>query len=188
MFTARLVLVGAARPLSRALNPFSHMFSCFSTTASSLPGSDKCLKIKLKTELMVSMRAKDKRRVTVIKSVLADILNAEKSGEAKKPSVGALIQKGIKRRDDAAKAFGDGGRDDLAAVEAVEKTMLESLLPPQMTAGEMQIAVTVAIASAGATSVADLGKVMKVLNGELDVSVAPRQALSAIAKELLGKK
>ncbi|KAI8893544.1 Yqey-like protein-domain-containing protein [Globomyces pollinis-pini] len=134
------------------------------------------------------MRAKDKLKVTVIKSVLADNITAEKSGSDKLPSFSELIQKGIKRRQDSVKEYRSGGRDDLAKSEEDELVILQSFLPKQMSKDELSKIVQETIDKVGAKDVKDLGKLMKVLNSELDVAVVSRKMISDVAKEILSSK
>jgi uncharacterized protein YqeY len=78
--------------------------------------SDEAFKLQLKDNLKTQMKAKNKVGVQVIKSVLADILNSEKSGLNKLPSVGALIQKAIKKREESVLAYKEAQRLDLVCL------------------------------------------------------------------------
>lgn len=160
-----------------------------STAAAS---GDELLKISLKDSLKVSMRLKEKQKVNVIKSVLADIINAEKSGLTKIPSVSQIIQKSIKKRIDSVEQYKQGGREDLAKAELDESEILKSFLPKQLSRGEIEVIVARVLdenSSNLKNGVKDLGPLMKVLNGmhELDASLAPKQLLSEVAKSLLKK-
>jgi uncharacterized protein YqeY len=134
------------------------------------------------------MRQKDKVSVNVIKSVLADIVNEEKSGLEKKLGVSQLIQKGIKRRNDAMEQYRLANREDLAEQEEQERKVLESFLPKQLSSEEIRAKVIEVKERIGAKSASDLGKVMKVLNDELDPAVAPRKLISEVAKAVLSGK
>ncbi|KAI8929584.1 Yqey-like protein-domain-containing protein [Entophlyctis helioformis] len=151
--------------------------------------ADAGLKQALKDRLKASMVAKDKFTTTVIKSVLADILNAEKSGNQDKfITVTAIIRRGIKRRQESAAAYRDGGRADLAEAEEAEIRVLEQLLPAQMSEAEIADAVRAVMEREGAKGPADLGRLMKALNAEIDAAVAPRKLVSEVAKRLLSGK
>jgi uncharacterized protein YqeY len=73
----------------------------------------------------------------------------------------------VKQRHDSIEQFTRGGRQDLADKETAEIVVLESYLPPAMDAGELEDAVDKAIASTGAASAKDTGKVMKVVMAAL---------------------
>lgn len=151
--------------------------------------SDASLKLHLKDQLKLSMRAKEKVKVNVIKGVLSDVLNAEKSGLSTLPSVSQIIQKSIKKRNDSIAQYEEGGRADLADQERLEKSFLESFLPKQLERNEIVEIIKRVIKEQGVGSggVKDLGRLMKVLNTlpELDVSLAPKQLVSEVSKSLL---
>ena len=151
--------------------------------------ADEALKIQLKEKLKIAMRAKEKVQVSVIKGVLADIINAEKSGQTVLPSVSFIIQKSIKMRNDSIAQYKEGGREDLASAEALEKTILETFLPKQLDHSEIESIVkrVVIDQKLGDAGVKDLGKLMKVLNTmpELDISIVPKQLLSELSKTIL---
>ncbi|KAJ3042469.1 hypothetical protein HDV00_007240 [Rhizophlyctis rosea] len=143
------------------------------------------LKSRLKIDLKTSMQQKDKARTTVIKSVLADILNAEKSAAAPVPSISTLIQRSLKKRRDAIQQYRDGGREDLAEKEEGEVAILEGYLPKQLSDEEIATIVKGIAEKIGAKSVKDLGKVMKEVGGQVDDSVAPKKVVSEVAKRVL---
>jgi uncharacterized protein len=149
---------------------------------------DLLLRTKLKDSLKISMRQKDKLSVNVIKSVLADIVKEEKSGIEKKASVSQLIQKGIKRRNDSIQQFREAKREDLALHEETERKVLESFLPKQLTPEEIKLKVLQIIERVEDGGAVNLGQIMKILNEELDPSLAPRRLLSDITKQILTTK
>jgi uncharacterized protein YqeY len=90
----------------------------------------------------------------------------------------------IKQRNDSIEAYEKAGRADLVSQEQEEKQIIEAYLPQQMGAEEVRAAVQAAIASTGAASVKDMGKVM----GELKAKFAGRMDFSkanGVVKELL---
>jgi hypothetical protein len=96
----------------------------------------------------------------------------------------ALLQKMIKQRNDSIEAYEKAGRADLVSQEQEEKQIIEAYLPQQMGSEEVRAAVQAAIASTGAASVKDMGKVM----GELKAKFAGRMDFSkanGVVKELL---
>ncbi|KAJ3023970.1 hypothetical protein HKX48_008584 [Thoreauomyces humboldtii] len=146
---------------------------------------NEAIRTRLKTDLKAAMRAKNTLNTTVIKSVLSDITYQEKSASTSNISIATLLQRSIKKRQDAAEAFRTGGRDDLAAQEEKEAACLATYLPKQMTEEELSDIVRSAAASVGATSVKDLGKVMKEVNAKVDDSVAPKKLVADTVKRVL---
>ncbi|KAJ3307008.1 hypothetical protein HDV03_003335 [Kappamyces sp. JEL0829] len=151
--------------------------------------TDEKLKQQLKEQLKLAMKNKEKQKVLVVKSVLSDILNAEKSGLASLPSVSQLIQRGIKKRKDAIQSYVDGGRQDLASGEQSEITILETFLPKQLSDGDVVSIIKQVMEREGIApgNGKELGKLMKLLTAEpeLDAAVAPRKLVSDLAKKVL---
>ena len=148
------------------------------------------LREKFNEALKDAMRAKDARKVgtlRLINSALKD-KDIEARGLGKAPlndeEVLALLQKMIKQRNDSIEAYEKAGRADLVAQEQEEKAIIEAYLPQQMDIEEVKAAVTAVIASTGAASVKDMGKVM----GELKAKFAGKMDFSkanGVVKELL---
>jgi uncharacterized protein YqeY len=148
------------------------------------------LREKFNEALKDAMRAKDQRRVgtlRLINSALKD-KDIEARGLGKGPlgdeEILALLQKMIKQRNDSIEAYEKAGRADLVSQEQEEKQIIEAYLPQQMGSEEVRAAVQAAIASTGAASVKDMGKVM----GELKAKFAGRMDFSkanGVVKELL---
>ena len=148
------------------------------------------LREKFNEALKDAMRAKDARKVgtlRLINSALKD-KDIEARGLGKAPlndeEVLALLQKMIKQRNDSIEAYEKAGRADLVAQEQEEKAIIEAYLPQQMDLEEVKAAVAAVIASTGAASVKDMGKVMAELKakfaGKMDFSKA-----NGVVKELL---
>lgn len=148
------------------------------------------LREKFNEALKDAMRAKDARKVgtlRLINSALKD-KDIEARGLGKAPlndeEVLALLQKMIKQRNDSIEAYEKAGRADLVAQEQEEKAIIEAYLPQQMDLEEVKAAVRAVIASTGAASVKDMGKVM----GELKAKFAGKMDFSkanGVVKELL---
>ena len=148
------------------------------------------LREKFNEALKDAMRAKDARKVgtlRLINSALKD-KDIEARGLGKAPlndeEVLALLQKMIKQRNDSIEAYEKAGRADLVAQEQEEKAIIEAYLPQQMNLEEVKAAVKAVIASTGAASVKDMGKVM----GELKAKFAGKMDFSkanGVVKELL---
>ncbi len=98
----------------------------------------------------------------------------------------AIIKKQIKQRQDSITQFKAGAREDLAAKEEQEMALLKHYLPAEMSADALQSIVDAAIKSSGATSMKDMGKVMKEVLAQTAGS-ADSQSVSVMVKERLSK-
>lgn len=144
----------------------------------------------LKTSLKTEMKLKNKTKVNVIKSMLAEILNAEKSGlynNGKQIPVAQLLQTSIKKRKDSIAAFRAADRNDLADAEESEIKILEEYLPTQMSRDEISQVVSEAIVKVQATTSKDKGKVMKEVCSKIDDSVASKKLVAEVVADLLSK-
>ncbi|KAF9162366.1 hypothetical protein DFQ27_002136 [Actinomortierella ambigua] len=149
------------------------------------------LLLKLKADVKDAMRSKDKERLTVVKSVLSDLVYLEKSPQAPEKVtdsvIQVLIQKSIKRREESIHDFEKAGRSELAAQEQKGIDMLKVYLPQEMTEQEIEAEVRKAIEATGASSAKDVGKVMKELSG-MDPARAPKKTVSEVAKRILSSQ
>ncbi len=127
------------------------------------------LKDRLRTDLTAAIKARDEVRSGTLRMVLTAVTNAEVAGkEARELSdddiVGVLSSEAKKRRE-AATAFAEGGRDEMAAKEQAEAEVIADYLPAQLGEAEIADLVTAAIAQTGAgeEGMRAMGKVMGVL-------------------------
>lgn len=119
---------------------------------------------QLQQDLQNAIRARDEHRKAALRMVLLEVQLAEaERGTLSDADVLALIQKEIKRRTEALDMFRQGGRADLEANELVELEILKGYLPAALSPEALTGLVRAAIAEVGATSIADMGKVMQVL-------------------------
>jgi uncharacterized protein YqeY len=123
------------------------------------------LLIQLNDEMKNAMRAKDKLRLGVIRMALSSVKLAEidHKTEPTDDNIIAVLTKMVKQRKESIKMFTDGGRDALAEKEAAEVIALEFFLPQPLSDTEISDLITTAINDTGASSMADMGKVMAVL-------------------------
>lgn len=122
-------------------------------------------KQQLKDELKQSMLAKNELKTSVLRMLLSAInyyeINKGVAGyEATDEDVLTVIQKEAKQRKDSIEQFGKAGRQELVDKETKELEMLQKYLPEQMGEDEIRKLVKEAILQTGATSSADMGKVM----------------------------
>ncbi len=127
---------------------------------------------RIDSELKDAMRAKDAAKLGVLRMLKSAIKNAaiEKGGASATlddAEATQVIRKQVKQRQDSIESFEKGGRPELAAKEKDELAILSAYLPQAMDAKELENAVREAIAEAGATSRAQMGAVMKVLQTKL---------------------
>lgn len=147
------------------------------------------LEINIMTELKAAMIAKNEAALRGLRAIKAALLLAKtaegKVGEITEDDEMKILQKLAKQRKDSLEIFVAQNREDLAQKERDELEVIEKFLPKQMSEDELREAIKIVIAEVGATSGADMGKVMgtasKKLAGKTD-----GKAISAMAKELLG--
>lgn len=149
------------------------------------------LEQKIMTELKAAMIAKDEAALRSLRAVKAAILLAKTAegagGELKEDEEMKLLQKLVKQRKDSLEIFQQQSRADLAKKEEEEIAVIEKFLPKQLSAEEVKVEVEKIIASVGATSPADMGKVMGAATKQL-AGKADGKTISALVKELLSKK
>ena len=113
-------------------------------------------------ELKEAMKARDAERRDALRLILNSLKNSEK--ELQRPLSEEeelqVLQRERKRRIEAAEAFRSGGREDRAEAEETELAILEEFMPPPLSEEEIEEIVDDVIAEVGATSMADLGRVM----------------------------
>ena len=148
------------------------------------------LEQKIMTELKAAMLAKNEGALRSLRAVKAAILLAKTSegagGELKEEDEQKLLLKLVKQRRDSLEIFQQQNRADLAQKEQEELDVIEKFLPKQLTAEELKEAVAGIIAATGASSPADMGKVMGAATKQL-AGKADGKAISALVKELLAK-
>jgi uncharacterized protein YqeY len=119
---------------------------------------------RVKSDLATAMKAGDKDRVGTLRLVLSELQKAAKEGSDDEL---AVLRRERKRRHEAARAFRDGGREDLATAEDAESVMIEAYLPAELSDDELAAMVDDAVASTGASSPKDMGAVMKAVMAQV---------------------
>ncbi|MCU4677601.1 GatB/YqeY domain-containing protein [Catenovulum sp. 2E275] len=120
---------------------------------------------QLKDAMKEAMRAKDKARLGTIRLALSAIKQQEVDGQKSlsDEEVLAIITKMVKQRKDSITQYTEGGRQDLAEIEAAEIAVLETFLPAALSADELAAIVSDAITESGAQGMQDMGKVMNII-------------------------
>ncbi|TCI04879.1 GatB/YqeY domain-containing protein [Corallincola luteus] len=127
------------------------------------------LVVQLKEHQKDAMRAKDKVRLGTIRMILSEVKQREIDGQTtlSDDEVIAVLTKMVKQRRDSVSQFESAGREDLAAVERSEISVIEAFLPQQLSADEIQALIAQAIDATGASGMQDMGKVMGVLKPKI---------------------
>lgn len=124
---------------------------------------------QIAADLKQAMLAKDTARLSTLRMLKAAIeySKIEKKQEAfTDADVTAVIKKQIKQRQDSIEGFEKGGRADLVGVEKAELAILKAYLPEELSPAQVEEIVKAAIAEVGATTKADMGKVMKAVQAK----------------------
>jgi uncharacterized protein len=145
------------------------------------------LKERITEDMKAAMRASEKERLSTIRMLQAAIKQREVDERVtmEDAQVLGIIEKMIKQRKESIVQFEQGGRPDLADKEKLEIAQLQDYLPAQLSEAEVDAIIREAIATSGATSVKDMGKVMGIVKGKA-AGRADMGAVSARIKAALG--
>jgi len=121
------------------------------------------LRDQLESGLKEALKSGDRVAVSAIRLSLSEIKNAaiDKRRPLEDNEVVNILRSGVKKRHESIEMFTKGGRQDLVEKETAELKVLERFLPAGLSAAELEAMVAAAIAETGATSMKDIGKVMK---------------------------
>ena len=144
------------------------------------------LKERITEDMKAAMRAAEKERLSTIRMVQAAIKQREVDERIvlDDAQVIAVLEKMVKQRKESVVQFEQGGRQDLADKELAEIVLLQSYLPTQLSAAEVDALIKEAIATTGAASVKDMGKVMAAVKAKA-AGRADMGAMSASIKAAL---
>ena len=145
------------------------------------------LKEKIISDLTEAMKAKDAGRLSTLRMVKANLMNRqiEKGGELTDEEVAKALQTLVKQRRDSIEQYEKAGRSDLAEKEAAEISHIDTYLPQAATADEIKAAVDAAVAETGASSMKDMGNVMKAAMAHLAGKSADGKMVSEAVKAKL---
>ncbi|WP_417527092.1 GatB/YqeY domain-containing protein [Marinomonas shanghaiensis] len=140
------------------------------------------LKKHISDTLKDAMRAKEKQRVTVIRTILSECkkIEVDERIELDDARVLAVLDKMNKQRKDSNQQFIDGGREDLAAIEQEEMAIISEFLPTPLTDEEVGEIVKAAITETSATSMQQMGAVMAIVKPQ----VQGRADMAQISKQV----
>jgi uncharacterized protein YqeY len=136
---------------------------------------------RVKQDLTSAMKAGEKDRVGTLRYVLSELQKAVKDGNGDEV---AVLRRERKRRHESATAFREGGRDDLAAAEEAEASVIEAYLPAELSDADLRDLVRDAVVETGATGPQDMGRVMRAAM-EKAGGRADGRRVSALAQDAL---
>jgi uncharacterized protein YqeY len=146
------------------------------------------LRDKVNGDIAAAMKAKETTRLSALRMLKAAIMNKgiEKSHDLDDAEVLQVVSTLVKQRRDSIEQFSRAGRTDLVEKETAEIRILEQYLPPAASAADIDAAVAEAIAETGASSVKDMGKVMKAVMPRLAGKNADGRAVNEAVRRKLG--
>lgn len=145
------------------------------------------LEEKINSDIKTAMLAKDAAKLDALRAVKSAILLLKTSAEGYTDDTELkALQKMVKQRKETAEIYKTQNRPELADVELSQASVIESYLPKQMSEEDVKAEIAKIIVAVGATSPADMGKVMGVATKQL-AGKADGKIVSGIVKELLSK-
>jgi len=145
------------------------------------------MKEQLTAEMKACMKAKNKERLQVVRSLLAAIKQVEIDNQTTVDDAGvlAILDKAMKQRRDSHQQYTDAERPDLAEQEAYEMSVIQDFMPQALTVDEINALIDDAMTKTGASSMQDMGKVMGLLKPEMQ-GRADMGEVSKLIKAKLG--
>lgn len=143
------------------------------------------LEENINSEIKKAMLAKDQRRLEALRGIKSELLllKTSEKGSSEEAEM-KVLQKMVKQRKEAAEIYKTGNRPELEETELFQASVIESFLPKQMSMEELENELKTIIVSSGATSKADMGKVMGIATKQL-AGKAEGKAISEIVRKLL---
>jgi uncharacterized protein len=145
------------------------------------------LKQRITGDMTAAMKARDAARTSTLRMVKAAVQNREieKGGELTEEEMTRALQSLVKQRRDSVEQYERGGRAELAEKERAEIAVIEEYLPRAATREEIERAVEEAIAETGASSMKQMGAVMKAAQARLAGRSADGRTVSEVVKARL---
>jgi len=147
------------------------------------------LKDQIIADLTSAMKSKDAERTGTLRMVKASLMNRqiEKGGELSDDEITKALQSLVKQRRDSIEQYEKAGRSELAAKEASEISVIEAYLPQAASQAEIEAAVQAAVQETGASTMKDMGTVMKAALANLAGKPADGRAVSEAVKAKLSR-
>lgn len=145
------------------------------------------LKEQIVSDLTSAMKAKEVLRTSTLRMIKAAIMNREieKQGALSDEEAQALLRSLVKQRRDSVEQYEKGGRAELAEKELAEIVFIEAYLPQAATPEELGLAVEEAVRESGATSMREMGAVMKAVQSRLSGKTVDNRLVSELVKAKL---
>lgn len=143
---------------------------------------------KLNVDIKNAMKEKNSEKLLALRTLMSDTKNVAIKNNRREPSDDdflTALNKAIKQRQDSVEQFRSGGRMELALVEETQLTIFKEYLPEQLSDSELEQMISETIASVGATTKKDMGKVMKELSPKLKGKADMKQVNLIISKTLV---
>ena len=145
------------------------------------------LEEKINADIQSAMLAREAQKLEALRAIKSAVLLLKTSPEGLTEESGVkAMQKMVKQRKETAEIYTSQGRPELAEVELAQASIIEAYLPKQMGEDEIKAAIQAIISSVGASSPADMGKVMGVATKQL-AGKADGKIISQVVKDLLSK-
>lgn len=145
---------------------------------------------KLETDLTTAMKARDSVRVGTLRQAIAAVRGEAKSGpverELTEDDVQKVLAREVKKRRESAQIYTDAGADERAQTETAEADLIGSYLPAQLSDDELAALVREGIEHVGATTVRDMGAVMKYVTGKAGTAADGRKVSQLVKAALSG--
>ncbi|MGW0230723.1 GatB/YqeY domain-containing protein [Actinopolymorpha singaporensis] len=146
------------------------------------------LKDRLRTDLTAAMKARDALRASTLRMTLTEVTNAEVAGtsarELSDAEVLEVLDREAKKRREAADAYEEAGRGELARKERAEGEIIAEYLPAQLSDEELSAIVAGAVDEVGASGMKDMGKVMKVVQPQVKGRAEGGRVAAAVRSRL----
>jgi len=148
------------------------------------------LEIQINNDIKQAMLAKDRKKLDALRAIKAALLLEKtgkdvSSGEIPESVELKLLQKLVKQRKESALLYRDKDRLEMAEEEEFQAAIIEKYLPEQMSEGEIETVVAAVIAETGASSMKDMGRVMRMVSKQL-AGKADNKTISNIVRKKLG--
>jgi uncharacterized protein YqeY len=146
------------------------------------------LKAQITEDMKAAMRSGEKDRLGVIRLILAALKQREVDERIVLDDAQtlAILEKMLKQRRDSIEQFSAAGREDLAAIERAEVTIIQTYLPAQLSAEELEQIVAKAVSESGAAGPKDMGKVIGLIKPQIAGRADMGQVSELIKRKLAG--
>ena len=145
---------------------------------------------ELRTDLTAAMKARDEVTKRTLRMAIGAVMEASVAGpsarELSDDEIRQVLAREVKRRDEAAAAFTDGGRVDRAERELAEREVLARYLPTPLTGDELDALVAEALTEGGYTSPSDMGAAMRAATAKVDGRADGKAVSTAVKARLNG--